>query len=315
MNLTVRCSCGKTLKVTEDLRGKRARCPGCSEILDIPDSFDDIPTLSEAPARKEPIKAEDLYEKVVESVVGIAREGGFGSGVFINDKGLIATNKHIVGMGDKAIVRLADSSEQQGEVVRSFTDCDLAFVKVDVSGNEFASLGAEAGLKVGQNVFAIGHPLGLQNTLTQGVISSISRLIHGTKYIQTDAPINPGNSGGPLLNDFGEVIGLNTLGFRDFQGIGFAVPTQVILDRYSEVIEDVPKLGTHAYCGVCGRISRDEKYCLHCGAEFTSAPPATVSPAEEPAGESSGSEAACPACKTELGSSHEYCPKCGATIK
>jgi len=314
VNPTVQCSCGKTLEITEELQGKRARCPSCSAIVDIPENLKDIPTLSEAPAPKTPYAAEDLYEKVIESVVGITRQSGFGSGVFVNDQGLIATNKHIVGTGDKAIVRLADSSEKQGDVVRSFSDYDLAFIKVDVSGNKFAKLREQPSLKVGQKVFAIGHPLGLQNTLTQGVISSISRLIRGTHYIQTDAPINPGNSGGPLLNDFAEVVGINTFMFRDFQGLGFAVPTEVVLDKFQEVIDDVPKLSNHAYCGVCGHVSSDQKYCLHCGAEIKPSMFAKSSEAQAEPGNDAERASTCPTCKTELEPSDTYCSKCGATL-
>jgi serine protease Do len=315
VNPTVLCRCGKTLEVSEDLKGKRARCPNCSAIIDIPDNLDDIPTLSEAPTDQERFEAEDLYEKVVESVVGIARQGGFGSGVFINDDGLIATNKHIVGIGDKAIVRLADSSELVGNVVRSYADYDLAFVKVDLAGNKFAALQERPTLKVGQKVFAIGHPLGLRNTLTQGVVSSISRLIQGTPYIQTDASVNPGNSGGPLLNDYAEVIGINTLVVRESQGIGFAVPSKIILDKYREVIDDLARLTDHAYCGVCGRVSGDAKYCLHCGAtikpsEFTG--PASI---HETPPESAQKEVTCRTCKAKLKPTDTYCPGCGTTLK
>jgi S1-C subfamily serine protease len=312
---TVQCSCGKTLEVTDELRGKRARCPGCGEVIDIPGDLEDIPTLSVISDQHEPFKAEELYEQVIDSVVGVARKGGFGSGVFINDDGLIATNKHIVGTDSKAIVRLADSSEIEGQVVRSFADYDLAFIKVDVSGNKYGTLQEKPAIKVGQRVFAIGHPLGLKNTLTQGVVSSIARLIRGTHYIQTDAAVNPGNSGGPLLNDFAEVIGLNTLVVRDVQGIGFAVPTQVILDRYQEVVEDLPRLKDNAYCGVCGRVSSDRKYCLHCGAEIKTSGPGKPESAKETTEASTTNEASCPACKTELQPSDKYCPKCGATLK
>ena len=123
----------------------------------------------------------------------------------IDDVELLAVNNHL----DLALIRIAHPEEE-----------DFIFAPVQ---------GAES-LDIGQPVFAIGNPLGLERTLTQGVISTTQRNFDGLTYIQTDTPINPGNSGGPLFNTRGEVIGITNMGIRGGEALGFAIPTRYLKD-------------------------------------------------------------------------------------
>jgi len=161
------------------------------------------------------------------------RERGQGSGVIINENGLILTNAHVVERVDNVSVTLADGSVCDGQVLGTDAVTDLALVKIDEdSYSGFAPLGNSEDLEVGDWAIALGTPYGLEKTVTLGIVSSLHRDINSLGFsdkrldlIQTDAAINPGNSGGPLLNSNGEVIGINTL-IRSGPGAGlsFAIP-------------------------------------------------------------------------------------------
>ena len=146
------------------------------------------------------------------------RERGQGSGVIINENGLVLTNAHVVERVDNVSVTLADGSICDGEVLGTDTVTDLALVKIDEDAySGFAPLGNSEDLEVGDWAIALGTPYGLEKTVTLGIVSSLHRDINSLGFsdkrldlIQTDAAINPGNSGGPLINSNGEVIGINT---------------------------------------------------------------------------------------------------------
>lgn len=152
-----------------------------------------------------------------------------GSGVIISAAGYILTNEHVVKGAEEIKVKLADGRIFDGELIGADSDTDVAVLKIKDS-NELpvAVLGDSDALQVGQWALAIGNPFGLDSTLTVGVISATGRTDVGIEafedFIQTDASINPGNSGGPLLNIYGEVIGINTAIVASGQGIGFAIP-------------------------------------------------------------------------------------------
>ncbi|APG28564.1 peptidase [Syntrophotalea acetylenivorans] len=152
-----------------------------------------------------------------------------GSGVIISAAGFILTNEHVVKGAEEIKVKLADGRVFDGELIGTDPDTDVAVLKIKDS-NELpvAVLGDSDALQVGQWALAIGNPFGLDSTLTVGVISATGRTDVGIEafedFIQTDASINPGNSGGPLLNIYGEVIGINTAIVASGQGIGFAIP-------------------------------------------------------------------------------------------
>lgn len=160
------------------------------------------------------------------------QQRGLGSGVIFDRSGLILTNAHVVDKADKVTVHLKDGRTVEGKVQGADEVTDLAVVKIDAGNNlPAAVLGSSNDVQVGDWAIAVGNPLGFDNTVTLGIISTLRRPssqvgIYDKRldFIQTDAAINPGNSGGPLLNDRGEVIGINTAIRADAMGIGFAIP-------------------------------------------------------------------------------------------
>jgi S1-C subfamily serine protease len=315
MAIKVNCSCGKTLNVPETLMGKQGRCPSCTTVINIPSQVEVLPTLEQASKPQASFSPQDLFEYVIDSVVGILPEDGFGSGVIIDPNGIIATNRHVVGTNNNVIVRLNDGCEHEGEVIRSFRDIDLAFVKADhlAQINKYAEFAEGDKIKVGEPVYAVGHPLGLQNTLTRGIVSAVGRLIEGVQYIQTDASINPGNSGGPLFNEAAKLIGINTLILRESQGLGFAIPVDVVVERYQSTVNDIKNTYLKSYCGVCGNVSSNYNYCEHCGAEIESNTPVKSRPGST--GQKSRiTRLKCKSCGAKTTRQDEYCPKCGATL-
>jgi serine protease Do len=151
-----------------------------------------------------------------------------GSGVIIDRDGQILTNAHVVDGAASLTITLDSGSKVPARVVGLDTVLDVALLRVETGAPlPAATLGDSAGIKVGDEVVAIGNPIGLDQTMTRGIVSGLNRVLPGVSdeaMIQTDAPINPGNSGGPLVDRCGRVIGLNTLISEDAQSIGFAVP-------------------------------------------------------------------------------------------
>lgn len=170
-----------------------------------------------------------------------------GSGIVISKDGDILTNYHVVRNADVIKVKLADQSEHEAKLVGKDDRTDLALIRIrKTNGNlPFAKLGMSSQLDVGDWVMAIGNPFGLEHTVTAGIVSAKGRVIGAGPYdnfIQTDASINPGNSGGPLINDQGEVVGVNSAIFSQSGGnvgIGFAIP----IDLAKKVVEQLRKNG------------------------------------------------------------------------
>jgi S1-C subfamily serine protease len=184
------------------------------------------------------------------------RQVGQGSGFIIDSSGVIITNAHVVDRADSVRVTLKDGRTFSGEVRGADEVTDLAVVKIDGSGDlPVAPLGSSEQVQVGDWAIAVGNPLGLDNTVTLGIVSTLNRssALVGIpdkrlEFIQTDAAINPGNSGGPLLNARGEVIGINTAIRANAMGIGFAIP----IDRAKEITDRLARgeRVTHPYLGV-----------------------------------------------------------------
>ena len=169
------------------------------------------------------------------------KDSGSGSGLIIDKRGYIVTNNHVVGDATQVEVRLSDKSHFTGTVIGRDPDTDLAVIKVDVDYNlPYVSMGDSSKVRVGQWVIAVGNPFGLDRTVTVGVVSAIGRedvnLSRYENFIQTDASINPGNSGGPLFNIQGEVIGINTAIINYAQGIGFAIPSNMVKSVVDQLI-------------------------------------------------------------------------------
>ena len=182
---------------------------------------------------------EQCVAEVGEAVVKVSSPAGMGSGFFINEQGYLITNYHVVEKETKIEVTVFKKAKDgfnkkvfkgiRIEAINPFVD--LALLKVEDLGDmqvKFAYLGDVDEIELGEGVFAIGNPLGLERTVTNGVISTTNRAFEGLIYLQTDAAINPGNSGGPLFNLSGEVIGVTNMGYIFFGGLGFAIPVDYV---------------------------------------------------------------------------------------
>lgn len=177
---------------------------------------------------------------------GPVRERSLGSGVLVDPKGFIVTNRHVVEKADRVQVRLQDDPpgvQHDAKVIGSDQETDLAVIKIDVDHPlPTAKLGNSESMQVGDWVLAVGSPFGLQATVTAGIVSAKGRNIVPNRqfqsFIQTDAAINPGNSGGPLVNMDGEVIGINTAILTDtnaYAGVGFALPSNTVVQVYNQL--------------------------------------------------------------------------------
>jgi serine protease Do len=190
-------------------------------------------------AELEKTTIEECVDRFSEAVVKVSSPVGMGSGFFINENGYLITNYHVIEKETKIEVTVFQKEENEFEkkkfkqvkieAINPFVD--LAMLKVEDLGDTqltYAYLGSVDRIKVGEEVFAIGNPLGLERTVTNGVISTINRAFKGLVYLQTNADINPGNSGGPLFNLAGEVIGVTNMGYIFFGGLGFAIPVDYV---------------------------------------------------------------------------------------
>lgn len=180
---------------------------------------------------------------------------GTGSGFIINSSGQIVTNAHVVDGADTVSVTLKDGRTFKGEVLGEDPVTDVAVIKIEANKLLPVALGNSDVLQPGESVIAIGNPLGLDNTVTSGIISATGRSSSDVGvpdkrvgFIQTDAAINPGNSGGPLLNARGEVIGMNTAIISGAQGLGFAIPINTVQGIAQQLIAKGKV--EHSYLGV-----------------------------------------------------------------
>ncbi|MBT9312260.1 HhoA/HhoB/HtrA family serine endopeptidase [Leptothoe kymatousa] len=172
-------------------------------------------------------------------------ERGLGSGFIISENGQIITNAHVVDGADTVTVTLKDGRILDGRVLGSDPVTDIAVIKVDERNLPTVDLGNSDQLQPGEWSIAIGNPLGLDNTVTVGIVSGVGRSSNQVgvpdkrvEFIQTDTAINPGNSGGPLLNQQGEVIGVNTAIINGAQGLGFAIPINMVERIATELAEN-----------------------------------------------------------------------------
>ena len=173
---------------------------------------------------------------------------GLGSGVIIDESGLILTNNHVTRQGDVLTVRLYDGREYEAELLGADEATDIAVLRIDADGLQAAPLADSDAIEVGEWVLAIGSPFGLEQTVTAGIVSAKSRQLPGAEegamfqeFIQTDASINPGNSGGPLVTLEGKVVGINTAivsASRQSAGLGFAVPANIARAVMESILDD-----------------------------------------------------------------------------
>ena len=203
----------------------------------------------------------DLLDPLLRDLLGDLgsfpqKERGQGSGVIIDNSGLVLTNAHVVERVNRVTITLQDGAQLDGKVIGTDQVTDLALVKVkEFTGLESAKLGDSESIQVGDWAIALGTPYGLESTVTLGIVSSLHRDINSLGFsdkrldlIQTDAAINPGNSGGPLINSNGEVIGINTLvRSGPGAGLGFAIPINLASRVTSQLLENGEVL--HPYLG------------------------------------------------------------------
>ncbi len=193
-----------------------------------------------APNRPGPASnVRDLVKQIGEAVVQVRTPGGLGSGFLINENGFLMTNFHVIEGETQISVevylqrdgQLDIKSYKQVRIVAINKFQDLALLKIedkDAPRFKYAMLGSSDSLAVGEHVFAIGSPLGLERTVTEGILSTKTREFQGELYLQTTAQINPGNSGGPLFNLSGEVIGITNMKISFGEGLGFAIPVEAV---------------------------------------------------------------------------------------
>jgi serine protease Do len=191
---------------------------------------------SSAPAER---SVQDWVLQLGEAVVQVRTPGGLGSGFILNDEGYLITNFHVIENESPIAVEvyhqtagaLERKTYKQVQIVAMNKFADLALLKIlDAGAARFvpAPLGDVEAMNVGDRVFAVGSPLGLERTVTEGILSTKTRPLEGALYLQTTAQINPGNSGGPLFNLRGEVIGVTSMKIAFGEGIGFAIPADTV---------------------------------------------------------------------------------------
>ncbi len=170
---------------------------------------------------------------------------GAGSGVIISSDGYIVTNNHVVEGADEILVKLNDNTEYKGRVIGLDATTDLALIKVEAKNLPAIAIGNSDDLKIGQWVLAVGNPFNLTSTVTAGIVSAKARTLGANgveSFIQTDAAINAGNSGGALVNDRGELVGINAMLYSQtgsYSGYGFAIPTTIM----NKVVKDLKEFG------------------------------------------------------------------------
>ena len=181
----------------------------------------------------------DLVNQLGEAVVQVRAPSGLGSGFFLNEEGFLITNFHVIEGETQISIEVYHQSSGQLErktykqvrIIAMNKFADLALLKIDDKDAprfKHVQIGSADGLAVGERVFAIGSPLGLERTVTEGILSTKTRQMGGDLYLQTTAQINPGNSGGPLFNLHGEVVGVTNMKITSGEGLGFAIPSEMV---------------------------------------------------------------------------------------
>ncbi len=216
---------------------KPSPMPPAAETVSAPESKAELYVTAPTSA---PLKnVRELVEQLGEAVVQVKTPGGLGSGFFIHEDGFLLTNFHVIEGETQILVevylqrsgQLERRNYKQVRIVAINKFEDIALLKIeDKDAPKFATvrLGSSDALAVGERVFAIGSPLGLERTVTEGILSTKTRQLQGELYLQTTAQINPGNSGGPLFNLSGDVVGITNMKITFGEGLGFAIPVEAV---------------------------------------------------------------------------------------
>lgn len=167
----------------------------------------------------------EAVDKIGDAVVTVVAGNRAGAGLIVNSDGYVLTNKHVLDKAQEADVILRNDEKIAAKVVKCATERDLCLLKVERQHLPTVQFASSKGLRQGEDVAAIGAPLGLPNTVTKGVVSATDRDISGQKFLQIDAALNKGNSGGPVINGKGQVIGIATKVAKEAENMGFAIPS------------------------------------------------------------------------------------------
>ncbi len=217
--------------------------------------------------------SQQIIEQYQKAIIQIATVTGTGTGFYVKEFDLVVTNEHVVGANAEVTIAGKGFEKLFSRVWYTDRKHDLAFLEAPKNG-ELAEikLGHYEDMKDGDEVVAIGNPYGLNYTATQGVISKVDRVREGLKFIQIDAAINPGNSGGPLVNNKGEVIGVNSFIIRGGDNLGFALPVSYLREALQMYLPNKGQVSTR--CFSCDYLVTSAnidsgKYCPSCGTEVT----------------------------------------------
>ena len=227
-------------------------------------------TLPVEPLSEETLPMQDIYENISPAVVGIityldGMEYGWGTGVVFTADGYIITNTHVLTGGDSAVVVFSDGREYEALLIGADEKSDIAVIHIEAEDLAYAGFGDSDGLRVGDDAYAIGNPLGpdYAGTMTNGIISAINRNIvyngHTMTLLQTNAALNEGNSGGPLVNAAGQVIGITNMKIMytysaNVEGIGFAIPSSVVKEVADQLLTQGIVLGEPTIGIVAGSV-------------------------------------------------------------
>ncbi len=264
------------------------------------------------------LSIEELYERVRPAVVVVKPGQGLGSGFFVADGSVVATNAHVVGYSRNVKIKTSVGTEVACPVLRSFHEDDIAFIHFAPKGQVQPMRGSDT-LKVGQSVMALGNPMGMEYSITRGIVSALNQTLQGRKFIQSDAATSPGSSGGPLFDEFAMVVGLNAMIVGPT--ISLAIPAELVHERLKGVVDAWSQISATRYCPICGARSAHPRYCETCGIERSSAEETAKSvegapqePGAKAVAVARSGPAACPACQTQVPAGVRYCGKCGSEV-
>ena len=260
-NIRFHCpACGRALTSPADAIGRRATCPLCHVSITIPALpaspcgdpaadettseivaavADHVPLAAAAIPNGDPPDWRKLVQTHREFVPLIECPGGVGSGLLISGDGLLVTNRHVIDSARVFMVTFYDGSKAKAVTVHTHGHRDLAIVRAAIRRDKHFDIARDVTNepRAGDDVLAIGHPRGFAFTSTRGIVSETRRRLADGLYVQTDVAINPGNSGGPLLDQYGNLVGLNTRTQLDAQGLGFAILGEEVQDYALYVLD------------------------------------------------------------------------------
>ena len=200
----------------------------------------DLTSTSESLAELSAVSGDfrSIVEDAVHGVVSVLTDDGQGSGAIYSDDGYIVTNYHVVKSASDIDVLFSNGARVDAVLIGADTVNDIALLQVGLSNLNELDFGNSNDVKIGQKVVALGNPLGLSFTVTEGIVSAKDRVITSgaAGLIQTDVAVNPGNSGGPLLNTDGEVIGIVNAKLQGYEGLGFAIPSNVVISDVNVIL-------------------------------------------------------------------------------